>query len=181
MKDHLIIGGIKMLLQGLEVNVNDSDYIKTPHRVLEYYKEMFNHKPAFPPVYEETYSELIVARHHQAWTICPHHLLPVRLDISLGYIPRGGVVGLSKLMRIADHCLNAPIKQETLTDDIANAVMGRIKPSPIGAGVIIKGEHACMQMRGVRTSANVVTSAMRGAMFDKPEARSEFLQLVNGH
>jgi GTP cyclohydrolase I len=180
MKDHLIIQGIKLLLQGLEVDVNDRNYIKTPHRVLEFYKEMFNHKTPFPPTFEETYNEMIIAKHHEAWTICPHHLLPVKLDISVCYIPKGGVVGLSKLMRIATTFLDKPIMQETLTHEVAQGLMEQINPTPAGAGVLITGEHACMQMRGIRTKSNIVTSAMRGVLLDNSAARMEFLSLVRG-
>lgn len=178
MKDHLIVQGVKLILQGLEVNTNDRNYIKTPHRVLDAYKEMFTRRTEFPPVFEEKYDEMVVMRHHTAWTLCPHHLLPVLLDISVGYVPNGGVVGLSKLARIAEMHLTGPILQETATNGIADDLINRISPPPLGAGVVIEGEHLCMKMRGLRTSGKVTTSAMRGSLLNKPETRAEFLALV---
>jgi GTP cyclohydrolase I len=124
---------------------------------------------------------MIVMAHHIGWTLCPHHLLPVRLDISIGYIPQGGCVGLSKMARIADSCLNTPMMQETLTHDIADAMMNKIKPIPSGSGIVVTGEHLCMRMRGVKSNSKVTTSAMRGTFFDKAATRAEFLALVRNH
>jgi GTP cyclohydrolase I len=176
--EHKIIGGVQLILEGLGVDLKDRNYIKTPWRVLELYRELFNKKFTFPPVYEERYDEMIIMRHHQTWTLCPHHLLPVHLDISVAYVPNGGVVGLSKLCRIAESVLNKPAMQESITHDIADALMKNINPTPLGAGCIVRGEHLCMRMRGVKTSGSVVTSAMRGVLLQKPEARAEFLALA---
>src|SRR5262245_43589868 len=182
MKDHLILQGVKLMLMGLEVNPNDRNYIKTPHRVLSTFKELFDKPSTFPPVFEEKYDEMVVMRHHSTWTLCPHHLLPVSLDISIAYIPKGGVVGLSKMARIAEMCLAKPMLQEELTHEIADAMMNNIQPVPAGAGCVVEGDHLCMRMRGVKTKGRVTTSAMRGALLEKPEARSEFLALVrNGN
>jgi GTP cyclohydrolase I len=178
MKDHLILEGVKLILQGLEVDPNDQNYIKTPWRVLETYKELFNHVTPFPPTFKDAYTEMLVARHHKAWGMCPHHLLPVHLDVSIGYIPAGSVVGLSKLARIANHALGKPILQEAVTQDIVDSLMTKIKPTPKGAACVIEGQHLCMQMRGVKTPGNVVTSAMQGLFLTDPATRSEFLSLV---
>jgi GTP cyclohydrolase IA len=178
MKDHLILQGVKLILQGLEVDANDQNYIKTPWRVLDTYKELFNHSTPFPPTFTDGYTEMLVARHHTAWGMCPHHLLPVHLDISIGYIPNGAVVGLSKLARIANHAIGKPILQEAVTQDITRSLMSKIHPTPKGAGCVIEGVHMCMQMRGVKTPGNVVTSSMEGVFLTEPATRAEFLSLV---
>lgn len=180
MKDHLILRGVRLILEGLEVDVHDRNYIKTPHRVLDAYKEMFNHDTPFPPAFPETYNEMCVMRHHTAWGLCPHHLLPVHLDISIGYLPDGAVVGLSKLARVANHVLGKPMLQEAATHVIVDSLMTNIKPTPKGAGCVIEGQHLCMQMRGVKTPAKVSTSAMAGVFLSDPAARLEFLSLVRG-
>lgn len=178
MKDHLIIQGVKLILKGLEVNTEDRNYIKTPWRVLDAYKEFFERKQAFPATFAEEYNEMVVMKGHETWAVCPHHLLPVHLTVSIGYVPNGTVVGLSKMARIADRCLVAPVLQELLTNQIADSIMNQIKPTPMGAGVVVEGEHLCMRMRGVKTAGTITTSAMRGAFFTKPETRAEFLALV---
>lgn len=178
MNEAKIINGVKLILQGLELDPTDRNYIKTPWRVLGVFKELFGKPTQFPPVYEEQYDEMIVMKHHTTWGMCPHHLLPVALDISIAYVPRGGVVGLSKMARIAEMCLSKPVLQESLTHQIVDTMMDKIKPTPNGAGCVVEGKHLCMAMRGVKSTGTVTTSAMRGVFLDKPATREEFLNLV---
>lgn len=181
MKDHLIVKGIKFILEGLEVDTKDRNYVKTPWRVLEFYKEMFTNKPkSFPAVFKDDYSGMVLMRNHLTWTVCPHHLLPVRLKVHIAYIPAGGVVGVSKLARIVEAELTEPVMQETLTTKVADALMNNIQPTPIGAACIIAGEHLCMKMRGIRSAGDVITSAVRGVFLNKPAARDELMKLVGG-
>lgn len=181
MKDHKIVQGVKLILEGLEVDVNDRNYIKTPWRYLETLKELFNKRPQFPPVFREEMNEMVTMKGHVAWTLCPHHLLPVHLITHVAYVPRGGVIGLSKMARVVEAVLTKPRLQEELTHEVVDALMNNIDPKPLGAGCVVEGEHLCMKMRGIKTNARVVTSAMRGVLLEKPEARAEFLSLcLNG-
>jgi GTP cyclohydrolase I len=177
-KDAKIVQGVKLILEGLEVDTNDRNYIKTPYRVLDLLKELFGKKPQFPPVYVENYEQMVVMRGHVMWTLCPHHLLPTQFTVHIAYIPNGAVVGLSKLARIAEGCSTKPVLQEAFTNEVADKLMTGITPAPKGAGCIVEGMHLCMQMRGVKSPGRVVTSAMRGVLLTKPEARQEFLSLV---
>jgi GTP cyclohydrolase I len=125
---------------------------------------------------------MIILAHHVDWTLCPHHLLPVKLDVSIAYIPQGGVLGLSKLARLIQSNLSEPTLQEELTDDLADDLMS-LKPTkdslpPAGAAVLIYGEHLCMRMRGPKSTGETITSAMRGVFKDHIQTREEFLSLV---
>lgn len=181
MNTKLIEKGTALILEGLvgpEWQA-DANYQDTPSRVAAFYKEMFQTREYETTAFKEDQKQMVVLAHHIDYTMCPHHLLPVRLDISLAYLPNGSVLGLSKLVRLVKNHFEEPILQESLTDSIADELMRHPHPKPHGAGVLIYGEHACMQVRGVKTSSHVVTSAMRGAFLDKPEVREEFLRLVS--
>jgi GTP cyclohydrolase I len=125
----------------------------------------------------EGYDEMVVMRGVPFYSLCEHHLLPFAGTAALAYIPNGRIVGLSKLARLVDAFARRLQVQERLTTQIADALVEHL--SPKGVMVIVEAEHLCMAMRGVE-AANVptVTSAVRGAMQTKPEARAEALALL---
>ncbi len=112
-------------------------------------------------------------------TLCPHHMLPVLGHATVAYIPRQRILGLSKLARLTDAAgTRYPITQEQLTNDVADAIMQGI--DAIGTAVVTKAMHCCMSVRGVQAPGVYTTvSVMRGAFFDRPEARSEFFALMH--
>jgi len=172
--------GVEYILHGLlgpewEADRNYSD---TPRRVADFYEEMFRKRGYATTTFPDDYDQMIVFAHHEAYTLCPHHLLPVRFDVSLAYIPHGAVLGLSKLARLIENHFEEPILQEVLTDSIADELMKRLSPEPLGSAVLVYGEHSCMQIRGPKTTARIATQALRGVFLEKPEAREEFLALV---
>lgn len=128
--------------------------------------------------FEAEHDEIVLVRGIRFTSLCEHHLLPVDGSACVAYIPAGRrVVGLSKIPRLVDAFARRPHLQERMTAQIADALMAALKP--IGAAAIVRGEHACMSCRGVRQwDADMVTSCMRGAFFDKPEARAELLSLI---
>jgi len=127
--------------------------------------------------FDEQHQEMILVRDIPFYSVCEHHLLPFHGEAHVGYIPRGRVVGISKLARVVDCLAKRPQVQERLTSQIADLVQERVQPS--GVAVVVRAEHLCMQMRGIRKpGSKVVTSAMRG-VFRKSEAtRLEFLSLL---
>jgi GTP cyclohydrolase I len=171
-----IEAGIRLVLEGIGVDLDDRNYKDTPKRVARMYREIFtpakNNFNAFP----ETYNNMIILRNHHVTGMCPHHLLPVRFRISLGYIPNGQVLGLSKLGRAIEDHLTEPVLQEALTDSIVQTLHLRINPK--GAGCVVVGEHDCMQCRGLRTDGDVVTSSMTGQFLLNASTREEFLRLI---
>lgn len=180
MNKRLIKQGTALILQGLVGPEweQDENYEDTPKRVAEFYAAMFKPKNYACPTFEQHLDQMIILAHHIDYTMCPHHLLPVRLDISLAYIPTEAVMGLSKLVRMIMNHFTEPMLQESLTDSLADELMSRPKPEPLGAGVLIYGDHMCMRMRGVETTGSVITSAMKGVLLENPGTREEFLSLV---
>lgn len=120
--------------------------------------------------------EFVIVRSIPIISKCEHHLADITGIAHIGYIPNGRIVGLSKLVRLADMFARRLQVQERLTNQIANALDEHLKPK--GVGVVIHASHACMSTRGVNIQGSITTtSAMRGACLDKPAARAEFLAL----
>ena len=128
--------------------------------------------------------ELIVINNIDAVLICPHHLLPVPMNISIGYMPNGKVLGLSKFARVA-RALSAPKLQEQYVEDLANTLFSHLAPRWLM--VTVRGEHQCMRLRGVFTKESaVLTSAMRHSTnmpsYMVQGFKSEFLRMMDiGH
>lgn len=175
MDEHLIAYGVRYILKGLGVDTSDRNYHDTPARVVRFYKELFEKPPLQLPEFDEAHDEMVLLRHHETWGLCPHHLLPVRYTVSIGYLPGGRVIGLSKLARIVDAALDGPLLQEALAPRVVTQLMGI---GSLGAGCVVVGRHGCMQVRGIKTTGDVVTSCMRGVFLEKLEARAEFLSLI---
>lgn len=168
--------GIRLVLEGLDVDLEDRNFAGTPKRVARMYREMLTPKRRSITTFPEKYNNMVVLRGHTIFGICPHHLLPVEMRVHIGYIPNQKVLGLSKLARIAEAQLTTPIMQETLTDLICLKLNEYTDAA--GASVIITGKHGCMKYRGVHTQADVVTSARRGVFLANPSTQNEFMQIV---
>jgi GTP cyclohydrolase I len=125
----------------------------------------------------EGYDEMVVQRGIHFYSLCEHHLLPFFGVAHIAYIPNGRIVGLSKLARLVDAFARRLQVQERMTQQIADALEGQLEAT--GVMVIVEAEHLCMAMRGVECSdATTLTSAVRGAMKSKPEARAEAMGLL---
>jgi GTP cyclohydrolase I len=131
-------------------------------------------------MFDVTYDEMIIVKDIEMYSLCEHHMLPFFGRVHIAYIPRGKVIGLSKLPRLVDVFARRLQVQERLTQQIADAIAEAI--SPLGVGVVIEARHLCMMMRGVeKQNSSTVTSAMLGG-FKKQPTRGEFLSLVrDGH
>jgi GTP cyclohydrolase I len=125
----------------------------------------------------EKYDQMVTVKDIPIYSQCEHHLAPIFGTCTISYIPNGKIVGLSKLSRLADMYSRRAQVQERLTDQIADALFEHL--NPVGVGVCIKARHMCMESRGIcQQGHHTITTALRGAMLDQPEARSEFLQLT---
>ena len=125
----------------------------------------------------EQYNELIVVRNIPIYSHCEHHLAPFFGKATVGYMPNGKIVGLSKLTRLVDCFAKRLQVQERLTIQVANALMEILEPKAVG--VVIRCRHLCMESRGIRTPGEeTVTSAMLGELQPNLAMRTEFLALA---
>lgn len=125
----------------------------------------------------ENYNQMVVVKDIPIYSHCEHHMAPVFGTATIAYIPDGRIVGLSKLSRLADMYARRLQVQERLTNNIADALDDHL--APIGVGVVIKARHMCMESRGVcQQGHHTITSALRGALLDSADTRSEFMELA---
>jgi len=174
---------VRDILEAIGENPKKKDLLETPRRVAEMYEEIFsgikqNPEKELEVVLDQKHHEIILLRGIPLYSVCEHHLLPFLGKANIAYIPKNGrVTGLSKLARVVDILARRPQVQERLTTQIAEIVMGKLKP--LGVMVVIEAEHLCMSMRGVRKPGTMtVTSAVRGIFKENEKTRSEALALM---
>jgi GTP cyclohydrolase I len=129
-------------------------------------------------LFEVDYSEMVIVKDIDFYSLCEHHLLPFFGKCHIAYIPRVKVIGLSKIPRLVDVFSRRLQIQERLTNQIADVIRDKI--APLGVAVVMEATHLCMSMRGVeKQNSFAVTSAMHGAFRDNARTRMEFLELIN--
>lgn len=160
--------------------------VETPGRVAKAWKHWtagYTKDPAeCLKVFEDgadEYNELIVVRGIPVYSHCEHHLAPFFGSATIGYVPNGKIVGLSKLTRLVA-CFSKRLQvQERLTVQVANALMTHLTPKAVG--VVIRCRHLCMESRGIQTQGEeTVTSSMLGALLPDQALRAEFFALSRG-
>ena len=129
-------------------------------------------------LFEEDYSEMILVKDIEVYSLCEHHMLPFFGKAHVAYIPNGRIVGLSKLPRVVDVFARRLQVQERLTIQIRDAVDEVLKPD--GVAVVIEAQHLCMMMRGAEKQHSVTTTSAMSGQFLNPATRSEFMRLING-
>jgi GTP cyclohydrolase I len=128
-------------------------------------------------LFDVTYDEMVIVKDIEMFSLCEHHMLPFFGKVHVAYLPKGKVLGLSKIPRLVDIFARRLQVQERLTTQIAETIHSAI--NPIGVGVVIEARHLCMMMRGVeKQHSSAVTSSMLGAFRDEHETREEFLSLI---
>ena len=159
---------------------------ETPARVVKAWGHWVGGYDIDPPELLKTfddgaakYDEIVLVRDIPVYSHCEHHLAPFFGVAHVGYIPRGHIVGLSKLPRVVDAFARRLQVQERLTTQIADTINDALKPKAVG--VVLSCRHMCMESRGIqRSGTSTTTSALRGVFKDKPEARAEFFALIKG-
>lgn len=164
------------LLDALGEDPDDPRVVDTPGRWARMWGEMLTPDlERIGTAFESPSDEMVVVSDIRVWSLCEHHLVPFWVDAAVGYIPRGKVLGLSKVARVARAAAARLQLQERLTGDIADAMQALTGSDDVA--VTLRGEHLCMTMRGARQEAVTTTSAIRGR-FREPSARAEFLSLA---
>jgi len=130
-------------------------------------------------LFDVPYSEMVLVKDIDFYSLCEHHLLPFFGKCHVAYIPDGKVIGLSKIPRLVEAFSHRLQVQERLTSQIADVILEKVKP--LGVGVVMEARHLCMEMRGAQSkNSPTVTSAMRGVFQSDPRTREELLGFVNG-
>ena len=128
-------------------------------------------------MFKEEYSEMVIVKDIEVYSLCEHHMLPFIGKAHVAYIPNGYIVGLSKIPRIVDAFARRLQVQERLTDQILHCIDKTLKPH--GVAVVMEAQHLCMMMRGVQKQNSVTTTSAFTGEFEKFETRNEFLNLLS--
>ncbi|MEO6168990.1 MAG: GTP cyclohydrolase I FolE [Chitinophagales bacterium] len=173
-KDIIKALGENALREGLE---------KTPMRAAKA-MQFLNHGYELDPegilksaMFKEQYSEMVIVKDIEIYSMCEHHLLPFFGRAHIAYIPNGYIVGLSKLGRVVDAFSRRMQVQERLTHEILDCIQKTLKPQ--GVAVVIEAKHLCMMMRGVQKQNSVATTSAFTGEFANEKTRSEFIRLIS--
>ena len=166
-------------------DVEREGLLKTPERVAKAL-QFLTHGYGLDPdailrsaLFEESYSEMVVVRDIEVYSMCEHHMLPFFGKAHVAYIPNGRIVGLSKIPRVVDVFARRLQVQERLTIQIRDAVDRVLRPE--GVAVVIEAQHLCMMMRGAeKQNSLTTTSAMSGVFLENDNTRAEFMRLIRG-
>ncbi|MBI3722792.1 GTP cyclohydrolase I FolE [bacterium] len=175
---------VKRLLSELGEDPSREGLRKTPHRVAESLRFLTRgcskdlEDVLNGAIYEESVDEMVVVRDIELYSMCEHHMLPFFGKCHVAYLPKGKIIGLSKIPRIVDCFARRLQVQERLTVQIATALQEALGPA--GVGVVIEAQHLCMMMRGVeKQNSLATTSCLLGRLRDDEKTRAEFLTLIH--
>jgi GTP cyclohydrolase I len=171
------------VLKQIGENPEREGLLKTPERVakallyLTHGYDLDAKEILTSAMFKEEYSQMVVVKDIEVYSMCEHHMLPFFGKAHVAYIPNGYVVGLSKIPRIVDVFARRLQVQERLTNEIRDCIQDTL--APIGVGVVIECRHLCMSMRGVQKQNSVTTTSAFTGEFLKEETRVEFLNLIS--
>jgi GTP cyclohydrolase I len=177
-----IEAAVREILIAIGEDPDREGLLETPARVARMYAEVFSGLHQDPrthlrKTFTEKYDEVVVVKDIGFGSFCEHHLMPFTGKAHIAYLPKGKIVGLSKLARVVEVLSHRPQVQERMTDDLADLLVQELDPR--GVAVIIEATHTCMTLRGVRNADSLcTTSAMRGSFRENSDTRSELLSLV---
>jgi GTP cyclohydrolase IA len=171
------------IIKGIGENTDREGLMKTPERAskaIEYLTQGYNQDAAKilkSALFKENYSEMVLVKNIELYSLCEHHILPFFGKAHIAYIPNGYIVGLSKIPRVVDVYSRRLQVQERLTHEIINCIHDTLQP--LGVAVVIEARHMCMMMRGVQKQNSVTKTSAFTGIFKNVETRSEFLNLIS--
>jgi GTP cyclohydrolase I len=175
---------VREILLAVGENPDREGLRETPERVARMYAEMFagltqEPKELLRKTFTQKYDEMVLVKDIAFESMCEHHLLPFLGKAHIAYLPKGRIVGLSKLARVVEVLAHRPQVQERMTEQLADLVMSQLDAR--GVAVILEASHTCMTMRGIRKCSSIcTTSAMRGTFAEKESTRAELMSLIYG-
>jgi GTP cyclohydrolase I len=158
---------------------------KTPMRVAKAMQtltkgyQMDAHKVLTDALFKEDYSQMVIVKDIDFFSLCEHHMLPFYGKAHVAYIPNGYITGLSKIARVVDIYAHRLQVQERMTQQIKDCIQDTLKP--LGVMVVIEAKHMCMQMRGVEKQNSITTTSDFSGAFNQAKTRQEFMNLIHNH
>lgn len=173
------------ILEGLGEDSMREGLQKTPERAakaMQFLTQGYSQDAAAilqSAMFREDYSEMVLVKDIEVYSLCEHHILPFFGKAHVAYIPNGHIVGLSKIPRVVDVYARRLQVQERLTLEVRDVIQETLKP--LGVAVVIEAHHMCMMMRGVQKQNSLTTTSAFTGQFLKNETRSEFLRLIGSN
>ena len=180
-----IAANYKNILSSIGENPNREGLLKTPERAakaMQYLTHGYDldaNEILRSTMFKEDYSQMVIVKDIEVYSMCEHHLLPFFGKAHIAYIPNGHIVGLSKIPRVVDVFSRRLQVQERLTNEIRDCIQETLNPA--GVAVVIECKHMCMSMRGIQKQNSVTTTSAFTGEFENEPTRSEFLRLITAH
>ena len=158
---------------------------KTPMRVAKAMQvltrgyQMDAHKVLTDALFKEDYSQMVIVKDIDFFSLCEHHMLPFYGKAHVAYIPNGYITGLSKIARVVDIFAHRLQVQERMTQQIKDCIQDTLKP--LGVMVVVEAKHMCMQMRGIEKQNAITTTSDFSGAFNQAKTRQEFMNLIHNH
>jgi GTP cyclohydrolase I len=178
-----ISGMYKNIIKDVGENQSRDGLLKTPVRAakaMQFLTQGYDLNAAEilrSAMFKEDYSQMVIVKDIEVYSLCEHHLLPFFGKVHIAYIPNGHIVGLSKLPRVVDAFARRLQVQERLTNEIRDCIQDTL--NPLGVAVVMECSHLCMQMRGVQKQNSVTTTSAFTGEFLKETTRQEFISLIS--
>lgn len=182
MNEQKVMDAIKTILEEIGEDPNREGLKDTPKRVMKLYKEIYasigtDPKDELNAIFDENHEEMVVVRDIPFYSACEHHLAPFFGKAHIAYIPNGKIVGLSKIARLVENTARRLQVQERMTTMIADAILEKLEAK--GVMVMIKAEHLCINMRGIKKPGSQTTTiCTRGVFEEDINLKNDFFQMI---
>ena len=180
-----LAGHYRQILTLLGENPEREGLLKTPVRVAKAMQvltrgyQMDAHKVLTDALFKEDYSQMVIVKDIDFFSLCEHHMLPFYGKAHVAYIPNGYITGLSKIARVVDIYAHRLQVQERMTQQIKDCIQDTLKP--LGVMVVVEARHMCMQMRGIEKQNAITTTSDFSGAFNQAKTRQEFMNLIHNN